>query len=592
MYEVSTQYEQQMRQSFRNESLMKIKFGLVDPDAISNAYVDSASEQTPFSVYPELEDDQSVSSLYATLEQNFWLLDGSMDILPDKAPYNYQSYVSQELSSEEDGSYTDGIKFSIKFNTGFYAFRGMTFTFDTIQNNYPTELTITSYLEGEQVFTTTVEVDSVEFLVETNMPYSDEIVFTCNKNKLPNRRLRVQDIILGVIKVIDSATLSSASWTRSNDLMNTVLSSNDFTFSFYDVKGEYNPDNPEGIWEYLDRGQSIDVKYGYTLNDGSVEWIQGATLYTDGTPSVTNAGSLSEVTFSAMSRLQMLTDTYDVDVYSTAGRTLYTLAENLLQWSGLSATDYTLCDKLKNYTFYGVLPSQEVRELLQLIANASMCILSVDRKGKIVFSEREATPVDFKFSLDEVLDAAPDISKYPFLKNLSTYVYKYTVASTAEAISSLEVEGAVAKDYEITYSSATDVTISSNTGLTVNSIVGTYSNKMIVNLTGTGTLEVSGKVVNSSTSKLSQKFNVVGEDCDVDNILICSATHAAEYLAWMGSILNLRNVYTFKDRGFPEIDVADVITLETLFTENKEVFITGSEITYNGGLSGSTEVLG
>lgn len=591
MYEVSAQYEQQMRQSFRNESLIKIKFGLVDPDAVSNAYVADTSPKVSFSTNPELVDDLNVSELYATLEKNFWLLDGSMKVLPDAAPYAHQGYISQELS-DDTCEYEGGIGITIKFNTGFYNFRGMTLTFDPIQDNYPTEVTITGSLEGEQVFSATQSITSAEYLIETNIPYVDSLTFIFNKNKLPGRRLRIQDLILGVIKVIDSATLSSSTWTRENDLMNTVLSSNEFTFTFFDIKGEYNPDNPEGIWEYLDRGQSIDVKYGYTLNDGTVTWIPGATLYTDGTPSVKNAGSLSEVTFSATSRLQMLTDTYDVDVYSAAGRTLYTLAESLLQWSGLSATDYTLCDKMRNYTFYGVLPSQEVRELLQLIANASMCLLSVDRNGKIVFSERETQVEDFKYSLDEILDAAPSINKYPYLKNLYAYVYKYTVASTAESIASLEVSGATNQDFEITYSAATDVTISSNSGITVNSIKGTYANKMIVNLTGTGTLEISGKTINSSTSKVSKQFNVVGEDCELDNMLICSSDHANEYVDWSGEILNLRNVYTFNDRGFPEVDVADKINIETLFTEDKEVFITGSSITYNGGLSGSTEVLG
>lgn len=592
MYDVSTQYKQQIKQTFRNESLIQIKFGLVDPDAVDNAYINETSPQAPFSEDPELVDDEVVSELYATLEQNFWLLDGSMRILPDAEPYQHQGYVSQELSSGSDCSYESGIFFTVKFNSGFYAFRGMTFTFDTVQGNYPTSVTITGFLEGEQVFSATKTIDAVEYLIETNIPYVDTLTFTFGKSKLPGRRMRIQDLILGVVKVIDSATLSTSSWSRTNDLMNTVLPTNEFTFSFYDVKGEYNPDNPEGIWEYLDRGQSIDVKYGYTMNDGSVMWIPATTLYTDGTPSVTNEGSLSQVTFSAMSRLQMLTDTYDVDVYSASGRTLYSLAETLLQWSGLSATDYILCNKMKDYTFYGVLPPQEVRELLQLIANASMCLLSVDRNGKIVFSERPTTSSGFTFELTDVLNAAPSINKYPYLKKLSTYVYKYTVAGASESISSLEVSGATNQDFEITYSAATDVTITSNSGITVNSIKGTYANKMIVNLTGTGTLEISGKLVNSNTSKVSQSFNVVGEDCELDNFLICSADHASEYITWTGEILNKRNVYTFADRGFPEIDPTDKISIETLFTDSKDVLITGSEITYNGGLSGSTEVLG
>lgn len=595
MYLVSDSYQQQMKQPLRNVSHIKIQFGLVDPDATTNAYIASDSPKVPFATDPELVDLYSVPRWYNTLETNFWLLDGNLDLLPATNPDVYQGYISQQLSSEA-GDYNSAVEFVIQFHQGVYAFRGLTFVFDTIQNNYPTEIEITGYLNKVQNFTTTVKINNSEYTLERDIPtigsFVDKLVIKCSKNKLPNRRLRIQDIILGVIKKISSDTLTKSTWKRANDQMNTVLPSNEFSFTFYDINNEYNPDNPEGIWEYLDRGQSIDFSYGYELNNGTVEWIPGSTLYTDGTPSVSNSGALSEVTFNAVSRLQMLTDTYDESTFYEQGETLYNIAKMLLNWSGLEEPYFQLNNRLKNWYFYGYIPSMEVRQLLQLIANAGMCLLETDRNGYIIFSDRPTEPANFTYSLEDIYDSSPAISKYPYLKNLSVAVNSYIVESEVSEIATVEITGANNTSITVEYNAATGITINTSDGATLNSITKVCAQKALVNVSGTGKLVVQGKLINTNSSTITKNFNTVGEDCALTNEFICSNLHASTYLEWMGMILNKRNVYSFNDRGFPEIDTSDRVGVDTLFTEDKRVIVTQSEIQYTGALSGNTEVLG
>ena len=598
MYQVSNFYEEQIRQDIRNLSYIKVKFGLVNPDAVKNAYLVSTSPKLSFATDPELQNLNKVARWYSTLETNFWVLDGSMNIYPTNN--NYQGYISSQLSSEDTCEYPDGIHFVIGFTSGVYAFRGLTFTFDNIQNVYPTEIQIIGYLNDTQIYSSTVEVNSAEFTLEQDIPevgsYINKLEIICTKSSTPNRRLRLQDITLGVIKTMTSDIITSATWTRSNDLMNTVLPSNALSFSFYDINNEYNPDNPEGIWEYLETGQAVSFTLGYELNDGSIEWIPGSTLYTTGNPSVDNSGALANVTFSTNSQLQSLTDIYNEGTYYAPGMSLYMLADNILRWCGLvddaDHALYTLSPKLRNYKFNGVLPAKEARQLLQLIANAGMCLVNVDRSGQIVFFERSTVESEFAYQLSDIMSSMPSINKYPYLKTLSVLVNEYKADSESTELTSLDISGATSTEYTLEFSPATNVLISTSDGLTLDKIVGVYGQKAVVKVTGSGTLSLTGNQILTNTYRVSKTYNLVGEDCELENELICSQEQAIEYLDWMAEVLQKRNVYTFEDRGFPEVDETDIISISTMFTDVKQGIITKSQIEFNGALSGSTEVLG
>ncbi len=597
MYDVSDTYKEQIKKTIRNLSYIKIQFGLVDPDAVQAAEFSNISPMLPFATYPEIQDIDEVSRWYSTLETNFWLLDGSLEVAPEetKSQDLYQAYISSQLSAESSAEYSSSIQATISFNGESYAFRGFSFTFDTIQENYPTEVTITGYLNNTSVYTSSFNPTKSQWVHEENTPVMDKIIFSFTKNKLPNRRLRIQDLVLGVIKIIDSDTLTKAEYTRSNDLMNTVIPSATFTFSFFDTDNEYNPDNPQGVWEYLETGQNVSFKYGYQLDSGSVYWIPGGSLVTNGTPEVDNTGALAKVSFSTSSRIQLLTDSYPLDTYRTNGITLYDLADTLLEWYGFvdaSGTKlYTLHDKLKNYTFKGALPIQEVKQSLQLIANAGMCIMYTDRTGKLTFAERPTSSTGFEYTSADIMNAMPKINKYPYLKTLSVSVNNYTVSSELTEICSVEIIDASNTEYIIEHEAATNMTIVADSTLTVNETVGHYAYRSIVKVTGYGQLQIKGYIIETSEYKVSKKCNEIGEDCELENILICSKEHALEYLDWMAEVLEKRNVYSFDDRGFPEIDEADNVYIDTMYTDQKECVVTKTSIVYNGALSGSTEVL-
>lgn len=597
MYQVSEAYKKDIRKTIRNFSYIKVNFRVVDPDAAESAvYSDTGRES--WSGTPDLMDAIDVQNRYGTLEPGVWLLDGSVATLG--GPSKYQGFVSTQFSDESNNLLFDSqIKLTLTFGDA-YMFRGLGVDFDKVQNLYPKSIYIKGYYNEELVFEHSSEVTSSQFVLNQEVPaqpgFVNKLEFIFDSSRLPVHRLRVEEIILGVQKVFTENEIISATWQRTNDLMNTVIPSNNFSYTFYDTDKEYNPDNPEGLWEYLEGRQQVSFSLGYQLDDGSVEWIRCSKNFTDGRPSITKSNTLCEVTFNTVSRLEQLTEQYDEGVYVAEGATLYDLARAVLRWAGCVSTngddDFVLSNTLKNYKCFNPLPVLEAKQLVQLIANAGMCLLYVDREGVITMSPRPSQVEDFKFTLDDILSSAPDISKYPYLKNLSAKIRTVSVESESAEIASVEVADAVEQLFVIDYDESTEISIAVSSGLTLVSTVGIFAHRAKIVVTGTGVITITGKKLNENFITITKQFNTIGEDCAVENQLLGTLEQGYEYIDWMGEVLQKRNVYAFSDRGFPEIDEGDIVQLDTSFTDAKVANITGSTIEYNGALSSETEVLG
>ena len=596
MYNVSEAYKTEMRQEVRNFSYMKIKFGVTDPDALRYGYVSATSSKLAYSSEPDLVDEKNVSRRYGTLEPGFWLLDGSKNTFPTNA--GWQGFVSTGLSNDA-GVISSPASITIKFKQGdYYRFFGLTFRFDVKCQEWPENVTIKSYQNGTLIDTQTHTVDNYEFVVESGIPagedtYLDTLVVEFSKTRIPRRRFRLEGITLGVYKNINESRIINAEWNRSNDLMNTTAPIDEFNFSFYDEERFYNPENPSGIWSYLDEGQQITTQYGYELDDGSIEWVPGGSHYTNGAPTVDDSGVLSQVSFKAVSRIQSLNDVYEAGIYNDSGVTLYQLAVDVLTFMDLKPADYVLSNSLKSYSTKAPLPVLTARELLQLIANAGMCVLYVNRNNQIVFETRNNSTVqDFTFNNDCVYDAQPTLKKYPVLKELTTVVHRLVKGAELEELATVDIETATGEIYTVDYEMGTGIQITVSTGLTLNQtyMIGSYRAK--VQLTGSGTLTVKGYPINDYTYSITNAFNVKGDPCSVDNQLITYEGHCRLFNNWLASVLSRRNQYHFEERGFPEIDMADNVLIDTYYVAEGQATVVANKISYNGALKAETEVLG
>lgn len=148
----------------------------------------------------------------------------------------------------------------------------------------------------------------------------------------------------------------------------------------------------------------MSIRYGYELDDGTVEWFQGGKL------KLTKWSSNDiKLSISAKDRFDSLDSTYQKGIYREEGASLYDLANDVFLDAGVDLRDFEVDPYLKNISIQNPIPAVKHKEALQLIANAGRCILYQDRYGKIILRS------DF---MPEMSATAEDKTRFTSMQNL------------------------------------------------------------------------------------------------------------------------------------------------------------------------------
>ena len=595
MQNTSLAYKEQFNRPLRNESYMKVTFGIVEPQALPASTISSDDEV----YYSEVESVGDVSKsnlpfLYSTLEHNHYLLDGNASMLPNiSGTPIYQGFVSTQMS-DENRVFSVPPSITIDFSD-YFQFTGLTFKFDSINGDYPTLIRVKAYEGLTEVFNSTGEIQYFEDVFEQQIPMHNKLIIEFLETSKPYRRIRLTHILFGIVKVFTDDVLVSTNDKRSVDPLNMKLPKYEFSFTFLDIEKTYNPDNPNGVYQYLESQQPIKFEYGYRLDDDTIEWITGGNNFTTGEVTIDSQGGIPRVTFKSSSTLEYLTDIYDEGIYSTTPKTFKQLAQEVLEYSDLPLDEFgepmwILDDFLETYSTTVPLPRLPIRECLQLIANASTCVLWVNRDGKIVISPMETEHKDFLLDF-KTFKSPPTIKKYPPLYAVRTSFTAINVNASSEELSKVDVSSVFTRTFYFDYDPATNVSLSISAGLTMVGSPEYFTYGCRVSLYGTGTVTIVGKKLNYRFNPVTVNYGNYGEECPVNNDLINNSQHALEYAVWVGDIIRLSNEYTAENRGYPEIDPVDIFDIQTLFQDVLPVILLENNISYNGGISGTSKFL-
>lgn len=609
MYNVSEQYKIDINKQIRNPSYIKVKFGIVDPQAKDDSTI-SDTNSAPYSDSQDIKIENVVSFRYDTLEHNLFFLDSAGHKLANDSYSEFQGYVSDSISSS-DCEFSTYPKVIVSYPSPF-EFAGITFYFDEIRGEFPSEMLIEYFLNDTKIGEIEAFPTRWDYVIKEPVPLHDEFRITFKKTNLPYRRLKLSYIAFGVVETYSEDRIVSTEQNRKVDVLSTVLPVGDFKFTFLDINNEYNPENPSGFYQYMEQRQPVRFEYGYELDDGSLEWTLGGINYTTGKVNFETNGVIPQVTISTNNTLQYLDSIYSKGVYNPSGRTLYNLVLDLLQDEDVL---YDIDSSLSDYLTFSPLPVDTVRNNLQLISNAAMCTLDVDRDGTIVIKRSyELQPLldnidseitdnvdsvllvqegngqtDFKFDKSNSYNV-PVVDKLPPLRNLITTNYTYTPKASSEEISKIDISGANNTSYFFDYELATNVSLTVS-GLTIVGSPTYYARGCDVVLTGTGTVTITGKKIDVAEVSYIESFNINGADCTITNQLITNSNWSKEYSSWVGNILLLNNEYSIENRGFPEIDPMDKVYTDTFYTYELKTIVTENRISYNGALKGFTKLI-
>lgn len=592
MYSVSADYKTQINKQVRNLSYIKVFFDIVDPDAVpATTLSTNGAGELGYSELDKTILDDAVSKKYATFEHNQFILDGSLVLPPYGAePIDYyQGYVSS-LMSDSNGYFSTNPSITINFSD-YFQFFGLTFLFNTIVECYPTDFRIKVYNDLTLVDEFLYHPTSSEFGTPDQIPttgFCNKVEIYFERTCIPYRRAQLETMLFGVRKTFDDNTITDSTWTREVDLLSSKLPINKFEFTAIDLERLYNPDNPEGIWPYLEKEQPIKLEYGYELDSGEIEWITACNLYSDGEIKVSSQGSISYASFSFTSYLNQLTDVYYGGKYNATPVSFYDLAVDVFTFAGV--TDYIIDTALQSIYTTLPLPELPINEVLQLIANATRSVIYTDRSGNVVIEQFSVVvPEDFKFDFSN-LKNIPTVSKIPVLYSVDTS-YSFVAPDTADVeLTKLDVSYPVNTEIRISYDPSYNHSIVT-TGITVVTAPVYYARSMVITVVGTGTITINGRKLNINKNNISMVVNDKGFACPINNEIVNSYDEAVAYAQWVADILTNRNTYEAEDRGYPEIDPLNEIKIDTLFSTDLNAIILYSKIKYNGTLSGNTKYL-
>ena len=368
MQKVSREYKRSMKSSLRERAYIMVSFGLVNQEAQAKASV-AQGDDTYYSNNQNLFGEHTDDTIYATMEENFTRVDGSMFFLPrsnSSSRFYDTGIVSRRLLS--DAQY----EMVINLNTIVTDFKGLTINFG---ENYPVDFDII----GD---TNTVEFrdnDQAEFTTEEVFYQTTKIRIVFYTMKNPQSRLRVYSIRFGYGLVYYNDSVLDSKLETYVSPIGADVPQIDFSVTFKNYDRYFNVDNPNSAINYLETGQEMDIMYGYQLPDSDeIEWVKGQHLWCAEWESDDNKAVIK-----CQDIFRNMDGEYMYGMYAANGKSYYQLATEILHDAGFEADQYYLDPRLKNLYSKNPMPRVKHKEALQIIANACRCTLSQSREGKI-----------------------------------------------------------------------------------------------------------------------------------------------------------------------------------------------------------------
>ena len=444
MIKVSQAWKDNQKKTLVNESYVEISLDITDPDIREDSTIDD-NGSIYISNTPQIIDGLDKSIIpYCTLEQNLWLLDSSRSLIPsiDRGDCGYIGNVLSDFNCLYHSSPLINIYFS---KVHLNSVPAITITWSSVFNEYAVEFIVTTY-NGDNIVNRKHVVDNnlVTSIVEMEIVDFDKITIQVLKWCLPNKRVRIEEIFIGMNKIYSKKELFSYEHNKTIDPLSASLPKDEILFTIDNLNNSYNPLNPNGLSKYLMERQDVKVRYGFKMNNGKVEWIKGGTFYLSEWNAPQNGNTAN---FKARDLFEFLTDMYFEGIYNASGVSLYTLAERLFEKANLplnsdGSLKWKIDESLKEIYTTSPLPVDTIANNLQLIANAGCCVLYQDRDGIIRIEPLTNDITDYEITLYNSYNKS-NIEMSKPLKEIviSYYDYSEEEPTETEIIIANEING-------------------------------------------------------------------------------------------------------------------------------------------------------
>ena len=338
----------------------------------------------------------------ATFENNSWILDGSF-ISPSQAygggGDSYTGYISNDIT-DDNGNYETNPILTVTLSAPAPIIEYLSIKFaGGIDTSYPKTFKIRTYNTNELI-----KEYSIDMSTQTGLPLLVAQIGDTNVSKVefefvgtvcPHRRSRLNKIMFGKAEQVNNYYLQSWSVDDKASLVADSIPTKTLTYSIIDYEGAYDIDNPGN--KIPNNYNDVIILFTFSMEKNNL-WKYAPTKTFNLMDISTSSDGI--VTFTCGSILDILTETYDHDIYN-GKRTISEVMNNLLSFSGIGIDQCEL-NKFGSYEINIPLPESPVNEIIQRLAFSCGATLTVDDNNKIIFSQKNIVPTDStpKFMFD------------------------------------------------------------------------------------------------------------------------------------------------------------------------------------------------
>lgn len=425
MENVSVEWKALHEQDLLPENFVKITYRVTEP-GLNDTYNTATNGEAIYSDISNLANADGMVK-YATLEPGIWMLDGSCYLLPDEAPYGDNKFVSSEFC-DNDGYFTANPVITLLWESVHASIiPGITVQWSELFDEYPIEF-IVRVKNGDTVINTfeNRQNDSALNVIMTDIQNFDRVEIEIVRWNIPNHRARMEQLFVGIINTYTKDNIMSFSATDSVDVLSGELPEQSVTFVLDNTENQWNPINPQGLTKYLSEQQSVEIRYGMSI-DGNVEWIDGGLLYLAEWSTPTNG---IEASFTAKNILSFM----DAPYTGTRIGTLYDIAIAAIGQVDLpdyATYQFDITLATVSIDFSADTNDYSVAEILQMVANAGKCIMYQNRKGCLKIEPMQSELSDYVIG-KQLLYSWQEVSLSKKLRNVIVNNGQATIGNSVD----------------------------------------------------------------------------------------------------------------------------------------------------------------
>lgn len=599
MLNVSAKWHEASQAQFRYQAYFVVALEVAPPGLRQGLSV-ASEDSYPNSNIENIKEKRNKGEYakYATLERNRWLLDGEHNVMDENS-------VLVDWWSLNPATPMNAPCIRFTFDKA-YTIPGISLTWDVTHETFPSKIRAVGYdSQGEATYN--IEVTDITsysgFFDDLAMDDVQTVDLFVEEWGLTNWRARLSTAIFGLVvdfDSINSGRIMSAKQTSKADPLNRKLPTHNLEVEFRNTDKYFDPMMAVGVSKYLAQQQVLRAKWQFVVDKGVVESAPEQVYLTETFDINTDSKS---VKMQLTNRLAVLDGEFKLGTYTGTARSLKSIAEYVLSNASIlteyeGQTPWIIPNEFDSVTTLAPIPSGATNSVLQLIALAGSSWLTINSTDGFIEFTKSATAVSSDVRVTENQELGdPEITIQDQLRSVAVSVYNYSVATEAKEVGKGEYqvngEQTLTLKYNVDYATNVEASVSGATLVTARYYASYATLTLVTSSEATVTVTLTGKEVSKTVAFIETYRNVAiadGMDVTIDNSLITDISHAQQVAAYVQNYYLKRTQYKLSYTGYPQLEPVDRIALSTVYGD-VDVDVLGNTIQFNGGWSGTLEVL-